>query len=84
MTKHLRLLDTLRQSSAGLKQIAGVIDQAVTDIQKIEELGLTGIAGNPDSDVIMAELGDTIDKIQRDREIVEGSVTELPTPREKE
>jgi hypothetical protein len=77
MTKHLRLLETLRHSSNGLKAIADVIDQAVKDIEKIEEPNLFD---NPESDVIMSELGDMIDKIQKDRDVIDGSIKELPKP----
>ncbi len=64
MPKHLRLLETLRESSRGLKQIASVIDQAVLDIENIEEASNFGVR---ESEAVMAELGEAITEIKNNR-----------------
>ncbi len=62
MTKHLRLLETLRNSSAGLKEISHIIDKAILDIENIEDPNVE----TKESDVIMSELGDMITDIKKD------------------
>lgn len=65
MTKHLRLLETLRKSSTGLKEITEVVDQAIIDIEKIED---PETGNDKESAAIMLSLGDEIAKIQKNRQ----------------